>query len=199
MGYHLEMSRCEECGLLVPNYDRAILVSDERQGQDLCSACFNLEMARNLGIENFTNVCFDPVEMVDAAGVRHLFHFRSRIFGDMLTIEALELQEGEVSGYQFQVDGQPDDDQFVLLGRLIEKMRRALAVRYLVEDKQYGLQIANYRVGGRFDWDEETEGELPLLVIDGREVSWQELGFMLASYEGWQFKLEILDPTADAG
>lgn len=30
-------------------------------------------------------------------------------------------------------------------------------------------------------------------VIDGREISWDELGRMVAAFEGWQIKLEFRD------
>jgi hypothetical protein len=38
---------------------------------------------------------------------------------------------------------------------------------------------------------------VPLLVIDGREVSWDEMGRMLMSFEGWQFRLEIRDRSEE--
>ena len=37
------------------------------------------------------------------------------------------------------------------------------------------------------------DGAGPMLVIDGREISWDELGRMVATFEGWQFKLEFRD------
>jgi hypothetical protein len=32
-----------------------------------------------------------------------------------------------------------------------------------------------------------------VLVIDGRSISWDELGRMVATYEGFQFKLQLFD------
>ena len=32
-----------------------------------------------------------------------------------------------------------------------------------------------------------------IVVIDGREISWDELGRMGTAFEGWQFKLEFRD------
>ena len=46
---------------------------------------------------------------------------------------------------------------------------------------------------GRIDWDESAVERTPLLVIDGREISWNDFGRMLSAFEGWQFKLEIVD------
>lgn len=31
--------------------------------------------------------------------------------------------------------------------------------------------------------------QMPVMVIDGHEYSWEEFGQMLLSHEGWQFKL----------
>jgi hypothetical protein len=49
----------------------------------------------------------------------------------------------------------------------------------------------------RIEWDETQPGRVPLLVIDGREVSWDEVGRMLMSFEGWQFRLEIRDRSEE--
>jgi len=38
---------------------------------------------------------------------------------------------------------------------------------------------------------------VPLLVVDGREVSWHEFGRMLMTYEGWNFKLDIFDSNEE--
>lgn len=46
---------------------------------------------------------------------------------------------------------------------------------------------------GRIEWDDDRNGLVPLMVVDGREISWEEFGKMLMSFEGWQFKLEIVE------
>ena len=38
---------------------------------------------------------------------------------------------------------------------------------------------------------------LPMMVIDGREVSWEQFGEMLMTFEGFQFKLQIIDKSED--
>jgi hypothetical protein len=66
-----------------------------------------------------------------------------------------------------------------LLGRLIEKLieRRALAVKH-VYDGQHGLQIIDAGVvRGLIDLDEGQDGSAPLLVTDGRGISWDESEF----------------------
>ena len=85
----------------------------------------------------------------------------------------------------------------MLLGRLIEKMRRGLSVKH-VSKGEYGLQIADHRVvRGVIEWDDSQDGSVPLLSIDGREITWQEFGCMLMTFEGWQFKLEIRDKSEE--
>jgi hypothetical protein len=119
------------------------------------------------------------------------------LFGTGVALEVFELRDGHPAGYQFKVIGNPEDDLFVLLGRLIEKMRRALSIKHL-SDGQLGLQIADHRVvQARIDWDDAQDGRVPLLIIDGREISWEEFGRMLMSFEGWQFKLQVADPSEE--
>ena len=35
------------------------------------------------------------------------------------------------------------------------------------------------------------------LIIDGREVTWDEFGRMLMSFEGWQLKLNLADKSEE--
>ena len=59
------------------------------------------------------------------------------------------------------------------------------------------MQIAQQTVCGRIEWDDTSDGRVPLLIIDGHEVSWDELGRMLMSFEGWQFRMSIRDQSED--
>jgi hypothetical protein len=96
-----------------------------------------------------------------------------------------------------QIIGDPEEDQLALLGRLIEKMRRSLSTKHLTKS-EYGLEISEERVvRGRIEWDDTHQGDLPLLVIDGREIDWEQFGRMLMTFEGWQFKLIIADKSEE--
>jgi hypothetical protein len=75
-------------------------------------------------------------------------------------------------------------------------MRRTLSVKHLVPS-EHGLQIADQTVRARIEWDETQDGRIPLLVIDGREVSWEKFGRMLMTFEGWQFRMEICDRSEE--
>jgi hypothetical protein len=52
-------------------------------------------------------------------------------------------------------------------------------------------------VQGRIGWDAAQDGRIPLLVVDGREITWEEFGRMMLTREGWQFRLEIRDKSEE--
>jgi hypothetical protein len=142
----------------------------------LCNRCFNIEMAKAAGLPGFEYAKFEPVRLTDCSGEHHDFHFRTHLFPTGVAIDAFELRNGEPAGYLFQIIGEPEIDLLVLLGRLVEKMRRALSVKHL-KDGDFGIQIADGGVvRGRIEWDDAHDGQLPLLVIDGREIDWNQRG-----------------------
>jgi hypothetical protein len=187
---------CEACGTAVPTYDVVSYGSIERGYRELCTSCFNAEVASVLGLERFEHVRLQPVVMTDCAGQQHEFHFRIRLLGDLMALEAFELEAGVPAGYQFEILGEADGDPLPLLGSLIARMRRSLSVRYLVRDADR-THIAEQTVCGRIEWDESGHGRVPLLVIDGQDVSWDEFGRMLMSFEGWQFRVAIRDRSEE--
>jgi hypothetical protein len=185
---------------LVPRHDLTHFTTDAG-ALLLCTHCFNTDVAERVGIDDFDNHPLDPISIADVKGVVHQFHFQARLLGDMATLEAFELKEGEPSGYQFQLIGEPGEDRFVQLGRLVKRIRGALANKYL-EDSKYGLQVKDMEVKGKIEAATSDEADvfvtrLPMLVIDGREVSWEQFGEMLMTFEGFQFKLQIVDSSDD--
>jgi hypothetical protein len=194
-GYH--QVPCENCGRYTPNYDVVHYGSIEKGYRRVCSHCFNAEMAKADGLEGFEHADFEPVALHDCGGELHEFHFRTHLFGAGVALDAFELRDGNPSGYFFQLIGHPEDDQLVLLGRMVEKIRRALSVKHLKDD-DHGLQIGDERVvRGRVGWDDTHDGRLPLLIIDGREITWDQFGQLLMSFEGWQFKLTVADKSEE--
>ena len=189
--------RCDVCSQITPSYDIVNYGSIEHGYRRLCSQCFNMEVAKIDGLEGFEHVKFEPVGLADCTGEVHEFHFRTHLFGTGVALDAFELRDGRPAGYYFQIIGDPKEDLLVLLGRLIEKMHRVLSTKHLT-DSEHGLQIADHRVvRGRIEWDDAHDGRVPLLVIDGRDVSWDEFGRMLMTFEGWRFKLSIVDKSEE--
>jgi hypothetical protein len=189
--------RCEECGQIRPSYDIIHIASAEEKYRVLCSRCFNTEVAKAAGLEGFEQAVFESMGFNDCSGKIHKFHFRTRLLATSIALDAFEVLNGNPTGYFFQVIGDLGEDQLVLFGRLVEKIRRALSVKHLTNGDS-DLQISDQRiVRGRIKWDERHGGHLPQLVIDGREINWDQFGSMLMNYEGWQFKLTIADKSEE--
>jgi hypothetical protein len=70
-----------------------------------------------------------------------------RTFDGLLVPGFLEVRHGKRAGYEFQAIDGPETDQLVLLGRLIDKIRRALAVKDL-EDTPEGRRIDGFIAQG---------------------------------------------------
>jgi hypothetical protein len=188
--------RCDTCKQITPSYDIISYGSMECGYRELCSQCFNMEVAKLGGLEGFEHAKFEPIGLADCTGKVYEFHFRTRLLGTGVSLDAFELRDGHPAGYQFQIIGDPEGDLLLLLGRLIEKIRRALSTKHLI-DSDHGLQIADRVVRGKVEWDEAEDGRVPLLIIDGREITWEDFGRMLMSFEGWQFKLNIADKSEE--
>lgn len=189
--------RCCSCGKLVNGFESVNCGSIEKGYRQMCWRCFNAEVAESIGLDGFQHSDFEPIRLTDCEGRVHEFHFRTRLLGQDIALDAFEFCNGNQAGYQFQIIGDSEEDLFELLGRLVEKMRRALAIKHL-EQGNLGLQVAARVVRGRIDCNGEENGRVPVVVIDGREVTWNQLGRMLMSFEGWQFKLEMLDRSEEA-
>ncbi|MEQ1774603.1 MAG: hypothetical protein ABL891_12535 [Burkholderiales bacterium] len=190
-------SHCVSCGVATPGYDSVNFGSIEGGYRLLCTLCFNTEAAAKYGLDDFENIRFDQIVMADCAGAAHTFHFRTRLLGGtMVALDAFELRDGEPAGYQFEIIGDPEDDLMALLGRLIERMRRRLSVKH-IEQSKYGLQIVDKTVRAQISSDDTEDERVPLLEIDGQEVTWEEFGRMLMTFEGWQFRMEIADRSEE--
>ncbi len=185
--------RCESCGEKVPMYDTIHYGLAEGSFRVLCTRCFNDEVARAEGLPGFPHVTFEPVSIAGCDGSVHEFHFQTRLCPPNVVLDAFEIHDGRRVGYEFQIIGDAEDELLVLLGRLIEKVRRALASKDLVHGSN-GTRIGDRGlVRGRIEWDPDSGGALPMLTIDGQPIAWEEFGRMLMTYEGWQFKLTIHD------
>jgi hypothetical protein len=123
--------RCEQCGNLTPHWDTIHCSSGDGKYRLPCTPCFNARIARSTGFTAFENVRLEPIRMTDCTGDSHQFHFQFRLQGAMVVLDAFQLHGDLPAGYRFQVIGEPDDDVFVLLGRLVERIRRALSVRHV--------------------------------------------------------------------
>jgi hypothetical protein len=106
--------------------------------------------------------------------------------------------DGAPGGYRFQVLGDAEEDLFELMGKMVPRIRRLLSRQHLKSEPHMpGLHIADLLVRGRITWDDNEDGRLSMLVIDGKEISWERFGRMVMGFEGWQFKFEIRDRSVE--
>jgi hypothetical protein len=188
--FEMEQSKCDQCLKLMPSYDTVHYGSIEGGYRLLCSQCFNAKVAKRSGISDFENIQLEPISLSDCDGLQHEFHFRIRLLGTFLSLTAFELRDQEPGGYRFEILGEPECDVLALLGQLVEKIRCGLDVKQLTVGAN-GPQMAANSVVGRIEWDESENGELPLVVIDGKAMSWADFGRMLTPFEGFQFQMNI--------
>jgi hypothetical protein len=86
-----------------------------------------------------------------------------------------------------------------LFRALYDRIWRGLVVRH-VDRGEFGWRIADAgHVVSRITWDPERAGEVPLLVIDGRPFTWDPVGRMLMSFEGFTPDSGLERLTASTG
>jgi hypothetical protein len=113
---------CSACGTQVAAHD-GVLLSAKEGTRFPCSRCYNETIAEYLGLA-YEHVAFDPATIEDGDGIPHTFQFRTRVFSDRLSLEALET--GKDEGYEFSVTADAEQDLFVTFRRLFERIRREL-------------------------------------------------------------------------
>ena len=192
MGEDLKMTICSVCETATLPYD-GVYISDGDDSQLLCSKCYNEYSAKVCGV-NFDHLSFHPITLPDIDGEDHSFHFQTHLFGDKVHIRALEIKNDGPKGYEFLIYGDAEGDLFGLFAKLVDHIRCELGRKHIENGDlaQYAITKDDI-VRGQIQWDDDTDGQLPCLVIDGKELSWNELGRMLTSYEGWNFKLKIFE------
>jgi hypothetical protein len=186
---------CEICGSHVPAYNTVYLSSEEKLTL-VCLKCYNQRISDSTGFD-YEHVEFEPIMIKDADGVDHKFHFTVRLLGDRVAIDTIEIKDGHPGGYEFSVIGDMEEELFELFGKLFERIRRALNRKHIYwSETTRNWQIADGDlVRGKIDCDLDSPDyeRLPLIVIDGKKISWSVFGQMLMTYEGFNFKLEIFD------
>lgn len=125
-------------------------------------------------------------EVEDFAGTTRTFVITCHEGGLGFTVRAQE--EGrEGTGYEFAAYS--ETSPYAALGRLRQKMHRALATRHITKS-DHGYQMLHDGLNGRITWDRERG---VALVVDGIQLSMEDLASILASHEGWAFEMKIVD------
>jgi len=186
---------CSACSATVSWFD-GVSVGYKDGTKFMCSRCYNESIAEYLDLDlDYEHVSFDPLTLRDLDGMPHTFQFRTHIFSDQLSLDALET--GREEGYEFSVIADAEQDLFVTFRRLFERIRRELGRKH-IEQAGEGYEITDAAVvRGQITSDPDAFDRMPLLIIDGKPVTWNALGRMLSSYKGFRFKLEIFDRSEE--
>jgi len=194
------MKNCEQCNCEVNPFEGVHLTLEEGS-IFLCSKCYNRRAAEYAGVD-FTHISFEPEIFKDTDGQEHLFYFTTHLFGDLVSMEAVEkTEDDELEGYRFCLirkveEGVPN--LFNMFGQLIVRIKRGLSKKHIETGKYSRYQITDEGVvRGHITSDIKTGSRLPIMVIDGKEISWHELGMMVMSYEGFNFRLDIRDKSEE--
>jgi len=98
-------------------------------------------------------------------------------------------QEEGTGGTGYEFAAYSETSPYAALGRVRQKMQRALATRHIAKsDREY--QMLHTELSGRITWD--SKGGV-LLVVDGIPLNMGDFSSILASHEGWDFEMKIVD------
>jgi len=152
-------------------------------------------MAEELDVE--LQPLIETFSIKDYQEISRTFHVERRLDPTGIFLEASETIE---FGYKFAMQGELDCDQQALLNKLIEKARKGIGKQQVkagvFPDGQPYHTLMNDQFTGLIEYDETADG-LPLVIIDGKPFSWEEVGKMVMTYEGFQMKFEVYDYTDD--
>ena len=125
-------------------------------------------------------------EVEDHAGRRRAFVIDGHRGALGYTVRATE--EGK-DGLGYQFGAYSETSPFSALGRVRQKMYRALATRHLsVADG--ARRMLHGGLEGRITTNADG---LVILVVDGVPLGMEEVESLLRSHEGWSFRLQIID------
>lgn len=161
--------------------------------QSFCLDCYNAMIAADLEIE-LPELPHTFAED-DVNGVRRIFEVERQITGTAILLTARERWK---YGYEFAVDGELDANQQELFNRLMEKTKLGLSETYLEEGKFLSGEpyttVKDMQFKGILDYD-AANSDAPLVIIDGKPYTWDEVGRLLQAFEGFQVKIEMKDMT----
>ena len=105
------------------------------------------------------------------------------------------------TGFRVQAEEEGKDDHgfffrefdanspYPALGRLRRRIRKTLATRHIEQLGPGEFQATHDIVRGRIAyWEDEVA-----FIIDGQRLTLQEFGKMIATFEGFEFELEIIE------
>ncbi len=137
-----------------------------------------------------------PVVLTGADGRRHVLRYRVWRAPTGIAVQLREDEVAQGEGYEFGVLGDHDAEVGPLIDAVREQAATGIGRRYLEPGPGgVGRRLAGDEVAGRLECN--PQGGPHRVVVDGRPLSWEDLGQALESFEGWRFRLVIEDPSLD--
>jgi hypothetical protein len=130
---------------------------------------------------------------LDCQGRRRLF--RLQIYGGGIAtfLAATEVIDGDPAGMRL-VLRYNEETEPPPYGEIREKIADRLSTRDIVRDPESGdRQVLNGLIRAQITCDLEGDVEVPLLIVDGEQITWEELGRLLMTYEGWGLHIKITE------
>jgi hypothetical protein len=178
---------CADCG--------AVPVRVYLEGVPLCDECTDRHIADATGLARLSELP-EPFELTGPDHRHHRLAYRAlrAATGITVSLEELGVEPGE--GYQFEVLGTHEADMAELVAAVREQAEGEIG-RLWLEPARHGPEwmVAGEEVSGRFVYS--PDGGPHNVVVDGRTLSWEELGDALDGYEGWRFRLVVEDQVVD--
>jgi hypothetical protein len=185
------MNKCERCG----STKVKVHLKMGENYKHLCANCYNEYMSEELDVD--LEPLVETFSLKDYQGISRTFYVERRIDPVGIFLEAVENID---FGYKFAVHGELHSNQVELFNRLIDKTRKGIGKQHVARNVfpngQAYHSIMNDQFSGLIEYDETSDGS-PLIIIDGKPFTWEEVGKMLMSYEGFQIKLKMYDFTDD--
>lgn len=167
-------------------------------GTRLCDRCFDDRVATHMGLPRLPDPP-SPLVLTGPDGRRHRLRFRIWRAPTGIEVELEETDVADGEGYAFALLGDHDADVDELVARVGSLAEREVGHVYLeAASRGPGWVVRDDEVAGRLIWNDEAHAGSPYhVVVDGRTLSWEELGLALSGLEGCSFRLVIDDRVAD--
>lgn len=185
------MERCSTCGAPDARISHG--------GGPLCERCVDAEVSEATGWPRLL-VPPGPVSITDPDGNTRVLRYRFWRAPTGIVVEAAENDTGGEEGYRFEVLGAHDADIDALVEEVTAQATAEIGRRYLEPHPwRDGWLAAGDEIAGRLVHNGHDEPSSPYdVVIDGRTLTWDQLGAALEPYEGFRFRLAISDRLDDA-
>jgi hypothetical protein len=174
------MLMCEICGK-----ESRIALRQDKKKAHYCVECYNELLAKLMGV-TFPREIPKEISFYDNEMNLHSFALEFMLLPNCKLLKACETGE---SRYKCEVLGEVDDSFLQMWNQLMERLKKMMSVKYITPDGGWnGMKLLGYL-------DYNSDNGVCDIIIDGKAYTWEELGRIVATNEGFQIKIEIADPT----